>query len=109
MNGYNPSFLLLVLVLVLVLVQGNLFPIILFQFIFINKYRVVKIPAILRITAIMIAAGLSVFVNVEIMLSTNGLPKRTPIHTINSLYNSTPINTATANFCGLYFVRPNVM
>ncbi len=59
--------------------------------------------------AIMIATGLSVFVNDEIMLSTNGLPKRTPTHTINSLYNSTPINTATANFCGLYLVRPNVM
>ena len=102
-DDYDSLFLLLVLV------HGNLFPIILFQFIFINKYRVVKIPTILRITVIMIAAGLFVFVIVEIMPSTNGLPKRTPIHTINSLYNITPINTAIANFCGLYLVRPNVM
>ena len=78
-DDYDSLFLLLVLV------HGNLFPIILFQFIFINKYRVVKIPTILRITAIMIAAGLFVFVIVEIMPSTNGLPKRTPIHKINSL------------------------
>src|SRR4029078_7700295 len=101
--GYDSLFLLLVLV------HGKLFPIILFQFIFINKYRVVKIPTILRITAIMIAAGLFVFFIVDITPSTNGLPQNNPIHTINSLYNITPINTAIANFCGLYLVRPNVM
>jgi hypothetical protein len=55
------------------------------------------------------AAGLFVFVIVDIMPSTNGLPKRTPIQTINSLYNITPINTAITNFCGPYLVRPNVM
>ncbi len=50
-----------------VLVHGNLFPIILFQFIFTRRYNVIKIPAVLGVMAIMIAAGLSVFVNSEIM------------------------------------------
>src|ERR1051325_1256320 len=71
-DDYDSLFLLLVLV------HGNLFPIILFQFIFINKYRVVKIPTILRITAIMIAAAVFQFLLDEIIASTNGLPKRTP-------------------------------
>jgi len=50
-----------------VLVHGNHFPIILFQFNFTNRYNVTIIPVILRITAIMIVDGLSVFVNSEIM------------------------------------------
>lgn len=64
------------------LVHGNLFPIILFQFTFTNKYNVMIIPVILRTIAIMIDIGLSVFVNSEITRWTNGLPKSTPIHTI---------------------------
>src|SRR4029078_7153198 len=62
--------------LLLVLVHGNLFPIILFQFIFINKYRVVKIPTILRITAIMIAAGAFVFVIDDIKSDTQRLAQK---------------------------------
>src|SRR5215467_1902214 len=91
------------------LVHGNFFPIILFQFTFTNKYNVMIIPVILRTIAIMIDIGLSVFVNSEITRWTNGLPKSTPIHTMDSLYKNSPANTATANFHGLYLVRPNVM
>ena len=92
-----------------VLVHGNLFPIILFQFIFTSKYNVTSTPAPLRIMAMIRAVGLLVFVNCEIMLWTNGRPSNTPSHTINSLYKKTPANTETANFHGLYFVSPNVI
>ena len=92
-----------------VLVHGNLSPIILFQLIFISRYNVTKTPMLLRIIVMIMAVGLLVFVNCEIMLWTNGRPSNTPIHTMNSLYKKTPANTETANFHGLYFVRPKVI
>src|SRR4029078_3007935 len=67
---YDSSFLLLSLF------HGNFFPIILFQFIFINKYKVVKIPTILRITALMIAAGAFVFVIDDIKSDTQRLAQK---------------------------------